>query len=226
MSLILRRETDWLWLLKPAGLPVFPLHRDPGSDCVLKRLLAELPEQGECAWPEGFEGGLAHRLDIPTSGLVLAARSGEALLSARAAFSAKALTKTYRFLSGGELDHDQLSADGRCTLPIAHHPKSRRKMVVQRHARTRCRGKWYPADTRFRHLGGRRYEAVIVTGVMHQIRVHAAHCGVPLLGDTLYGGQALPAESAGSGPAFYLHHAHLAGLGSCPFTPPPVDWPA
>lgn len=213
MSLVLKREPDWLWLLKPAGLPVFPLHADPDSDCVLKRLLAELPEQGQGAWPEGFQGGLAHRLDIPTSGVLLAARTSEALLRAREAFASKSLVKRYRFLSAGVLTLEH------CTLEIAHHPKNRRKMVVRRGPRTRCRGKWYPADTRFRALGGPLYEAVITTGVMHQIRVHAAHAGVPLLGDSLYGGE--PTLEGG----FYLHHAHLKGLGGCPYIPQPSDWP-
>lgn len=215
-SLVLQRCSDWIWLNKPGGLPVFPLHQDPDSDCVLRRLLSELPEQGQ-GFAQGFEGGIAHRLDTPTSGLLLVARSPDALGRARAAFSSKRLTKSYRFLSKERLDPKKQTLQ----RAIAHHPKNRRKMVVQRNPGTKCRGKWYPAHTRLRHIKDDLHEAVITTGVMHQIRVHAAFAGIPLWGDTLYGGEPGPI-----GPSFYLHHAHLKGLGACPFLPPPSDWPS
>ncbi|MBK9366995.1 MAG: hypothetical protein IPN01_11845 [Deltaproteobacteria bacterium] len=72
-------ETEELrWLYKPPGLPVFPPHGDPEGPSLyaaLPQLVAEpLP-----SFPQGFEGGLAHRLDTSTSGLVLAARTPEAL---------------------------------------------------------------------------------------------------------------------------------------------------
>lgn len=214
-SLVLQRSDDWIWANKPGGLPVFPLHQDPASDCVLKRLLAELPEQAQ-GFRAGFEGGIAHRLDTPTSGLLLIARSPQALQRARRAFESKRLTKSYRFLSPTPLEPRRQSLD----QAVAHHPKNRRKMVVRRNAGTKRRGRWYPAHTQLRHIRGALHEAVITTGVMHQIRVHAAFAGVPLLGDTLYGG-----EPSLSGPGFYLHHAHLKGLGACPFLPPPSEWP-
>ena len=214
-SMLLQRSSEWIWLNKPGGLPVFPLHHDPDSDCVLRRLLAEVPEQAQ-GFASGFEGGIAHRLDTPTSGLLLVARSPAALAKARRAFQGKQLTKSYRFLSASTLDPKQRTL----LSPIAHHPKNRRKMVVQRNPGSKSRGKWYPANTRLRHIRGALHEAVITTGVMHQIRVHAAFAGVPLLGDILYGGAPSP-----SGPGFFLHHAHLKGLGACPFLPPPGDWP-
>ena len=214
-SLVLQRSTEWIWLNKPSGLPVFPLHQDLDSDCVLRRLLAEAPQQAQGFAP-GFEGGIAHRLDTPTSGLLLVARSPQALSKARAAFQGKQLIKNYRFLSSAPMEPKK------CTLEqaIAHHPKNRRKMVVQRNPGSKCRGKWYSAHTQLRHIKGALHEAVITTGVMHQIRVHAAFAGTPLLGDTLYGG-----APSSEGHDFYLHHAHLKGLGACPFLPPPGDWP-
>jgi 23S rRNA pseudouridine1911/1915/1917 synthase len=214
-SLLLQRSSEWIWPNTPSGLPVFPLHEDPNSDCVLRRLLAELPDQAQ-GFSSGFEGGIAHRLDTPTSGLLLVARSPQALAKARKAFKGKQLSKSYRFISAKALDPKQRTLKS----AIGHHPKSRRKMVVQRNPGSKCRGKWYPAHTRLRHIRGTLHEAVITTGVMHQIRVHAAFAGVPLLGDTLYGGEPSP-----DGPGFFLHHAHLKGLGACPFLPPPADWP-
>lgn len=203
---ILRQEDDWLWLLKPPGIPVFPPHANPDGDCVLRHL----NNPGD--WPDGFDGGIAHRLDVSTSGVVLAARSPDALARARAAFKEGRLRKSYRFLSDG-----QPTGPLHVTSPIAHHPRRRDRMVVQRGPRTRHRGKWYPADTTFRHLGSNRWEAVIVTGVMHQIRVHAASVGIPLLGDTIYGGSPWPAPQ---GVLFPLHHCRMDGLGGCPFSPP------
>ena len=58
-------------LFKPAGLTVFPPHADPEGDCVLGRLLADDPARAELAWPTGFEGGIAHRLDRSTSGALV-----------------------------------------------------------------------------------------------------------------------------------------------------------
>ncbi len=87
-------------------------------------------------------------------------------------------------------------------------------MVIERGRATPHRGRWYDADTRLRHLGGPLWEAVIVTGVMHQIRLHAASVGLALSGDRLYGGR-------GDEP-FRLHHCCLGGIGDCPRSEP--EW--
>lgn len=187
---------------KPSGLTVFPLHSDPTAPCVLSRLLDDEPWRRGIDWPEGFAGGIAHRLDRHTSGAVLVADSVAELVAIREAFASRAFTKTYRLLSDGDVPW----SDNRCERPIAHARRNRRRMVVQRGPRTAHRGRWYPADTRFRRLDGPLWEATIVTGVMHQIRVHAAFVGLVLRGDTLYGG--------GPGERFWLHHVGLSG----PFT--------
>jgi 23S rRNA-/tRNA-specific pseudouridylate synthase len=97
-------------------------------------------------------------------------------------------------------------------------------MVCQRGKSTPHRGKWYPADTRFTRLDTNLWEAVIVTGVMHQIRAHAAFVGIALLGDRRYGGAPLPAGFAPPGVTFALHHHEMEGL----VTPAPrlatPDW--
>jgi 23S rRNA-/tRNA-specific pseudouridylate synthase len=211
-SPILREEEHWLWLDKPPGVPVFPPHRDPRGDCVLSRLLQARPDS--TVWPEGFEGGIAHRLDVSTSGVVLAARTPEDLARARAAFSSRSLRKVYRFLSDGRVPWTEHCV----TTELAHHRKRRDRMVVRRGQNTPHRGRWYAADTRFRHLGGPLWEAVIVTGVMHQIRLHAASVGITLRGDRIYGAPTW--EEAPEGVDFALHHCRLEGLGGCPFSPP------
>ncbi len=197
---------------KPAGIPCFPPHADPGGDCVLARLLEEQPERATVRWPERFEGGIAHRLDVATSGALLVADDPESLAELRALFADKSLVKTYRFRSEGRVPWD----DNRCALAIAHDRRKKRRMVVQRGANTPHRGQWYPASTSFRRLVGTLWEATMHTGVMHQIRVHAAFVGLPLVGDRTYGGA--PAEH------HLLHHVGLRGPGiaSAPVQTP--DW--
>lgn len=210
-DLVLAAEPTRLWLHKPAGLPVFPPHADPAGDCVLARLLARFPERAAAGWPEGFAGGIAHRLDTATSGLLLVARTPADLPGLRALFRDGALRKHYRFRSSGA------GRGGVVDVPIAHHPRRADRMVVRRGPRTAHRGKWYPAWTRLEHLGEDRWAAEIRTGVMHQVRVHAAYAGAPLDGDALYGG---------APGVFRLHHLRVDGPGwSSPEAPLPPDAP-
>ena len=213
---LLREDPDWLWLAKPAGLPVFPPHTDPDGPCLLAWLLQQRPEQDQ-PFAQGFAGGLAHRLDVSTSGVVLAARSPEALAIARAAFSEGRLQKHYRFVTDRDVPWDEHHV----TTPVAHHKRRRGRMVVQRGANTPHRGKWYPADTRFlRTPVG--WEATIRTGVTHQVRVHAAWVGLPIVGDRLYGGA--HARGAPDGVRFLLHHLGFEGLVDEPVWLEPPTW--
>lgn len=201
---VLAEDAAHLYLLKPAGVPVFPPHDEPAGDCLLRRLLAARPEAGATAWPAGFEAGLAHRLDTATSGIVVAARSPEALVRLRAEFAAGALRKFYVFTSAGMVDFTERLV----TAPIAHHPHRRDRMVCPWPDRpspdhTPHRGKWYPAWTRLTRRGV-AWQAEMHTGVTHQVRVHAAFAGLPLIGDRLYGGA--PGE-------FRLHHLRIVGDG-------------
>ena len=82
---------------KPSGLPVFPPHRDPEGDCVLHRLLEAEPWRRAVPWPKGFQGGIAHRLDVPTSGALVVADDVKALAVIRTQFADGRLRKTYRF---------------------------------------------------------------------------------------------------------------------------------
>ena len=160
------------------------------------------------AWPEGFSGGIAHRLDLPTSGAVWVAADPEELARMRALFAGGQLQKTYRFVAARGVPWE----DNRIERPIAHARGRKSRMVVQRGASTPHRGKWYPARTSLRRVSGDLWSAVIETGVMHQIRVHAAFVGLPLAGDRLYGGGD-PPEQAPAGVSFLLHHIGLEGGG-------------
>lgn len=185
---------------KPAGVPVFPPHGDPGGDCVLSRLLAAEPWRASIDWPAGFGGGLAHRLDVSTSGAVAVAADPDELAVLRAHFASHRLRKRYALWSARTPPWTTHA----CDRPLAHDRRHKRRMVVQRSPTTPHRGRWYPAHTELRVLGGRLVQAVITTGVTHQIRLHAAFLGAPILGDRLYGGGPTP-EDAPDGLTFYLH---------------------
>ncbi|MEM6930120.1 MAG: RNA pseudouridine synthase [Myxococcota bacterium] len=203
--------------LKPAGLPVFPPHADPAGDCVLARLQAEEPWRVEVAWPDGFAGGIAHRLDVSTSGAVAIADNPEALTTLREHFTAHRLRKRYWLWAARPPRWSRHTCDRR----LAHDRRHKKRMVVQRSANTPHRGRWHPAHTAFRHLGGQLVEAVITTGVMHQIRLHAAFVGIPIRGDRLYGGGATP-DDAPPGLTFYLHHVGFDGAATSQPVPEPT----
>jgi 23S rRNA pseudouridine1911/1915/1917 synthase len=206
VPLVLGEDEHRLYLWKPSGIPVFPPHADPSGDCLYTRLCA-WDASRTTGWPPGFEGGIAHRLDTATSGLVVAARAPGDLTALRAEFSSHILRKFYVFRSAG------VAAAAVRTDPIAHHPNRKDRMVTRRGPRTAHRGKWYDAWTRFTPLGEGWWEAEIRTGVMHQIRVHAQAAGIPLDGDERYGGA--PGR-------LVLHHVRMIGPG---WASPPAPLP-
>ncbi len=212
---VLGEDADVLAIAKPAGLPVFPPHADADGDCVLARLLVARPTQRRGDWPSGFAGGIAHRLDIPTSGQLLVARDPAALARLRARFAARALHKTYRLVTARDVPWDEHVVDRR----LAHDPRRKARMVVERGRATPHRGRWHDAETRFVRRGPvgpgwTAWTATMRTGVMHQIRAHAAACGLALVGDRLYGGGDLDPDVPPGRPEaarFLLHHVGLVG---------------
>jgi len=227
-ALVVSSDPSFLYLRKVPGVPVFEPHDGGGGSSLVAELLSAHPEQRQPSpglhWPDGFEAGIAHRLDTWTSGLLIAARSTQALEEARAAFSERRLVKRYFFVTDRQVDWDEHVVDH----PLAHDRRKSSRMTWKRGRSTPHRGRWYEAQTGFRRIEDRMsgfhlWQATITTGVMHQIRVHAAAAGLPLLGDKLYGGSEDP---RGDG-RFYLHHETLAGWpsDSVPELPLPEDWP-
>ena len=140
---------------------------------------------------------LLHRLDVGTSGVLLFARSVEAYEQIRNLFRLKKIKKQYWAWSEKRLE---LELPLEITQSLAHHPKSKKRMVVvdpvkmASRPKTFYRGYPFPAHTKILSMKSTsfmgqslyRYEVEIITGVMHQIRVHCKHVGIPLVGDPIY----------------------------------------
>ena len=198
---VLVEAPEFVVLDKPAGLPSHPL-REGERGTLANALVAHFPECGEAS-PDPRECGLAHRLDVETSGAIVAARSRAAYETLRGAFSERRGGKRYLALVGGAPGEG-----GEIELPIAHHPKNPRRMLACADEEEAARLKARDAVTRYRvleRLGDLALvEAEIPTGVMHQIRVHLAAVGAPVAGDALYGGPAVSGLSRQ-----FLHAARL-----------------
>ena len=172
---ILFEDEHVLVLNKPAGLVVHPA-AGHASGTLVNRLLAHAPEMA--ALPRG---GIVHRLDKDTSGIMLAARSPLAHKSLVAQLADRSVSRVYSAICRGTF-----SGGGTIDAPIGRHPTSRIKMAVVPDGK--------PALTHYRiaqRFGAHTHLSVsLESGRTHQIRVHLAWRKHPLVGDPLYGGRA------------------------------------
>ena len=180
---VLYEDAEVIAVDKPAGMPSHALRADE-TDTAANFLLARCPEMAAVG-THPLEAGLVHRLDTDTSGVLLAARTAAAHVALRRQFAARRVTKEYVAVVQGDV-----AAPGEVGSPIAHERHNRRKMRVCPPTTRRTDAR--PAYTEYRpleRLGTQTVLAVcITTGVMHQIRVHLASIGHPVVGDELYGG--------------------------------------
>ena len=196
--MVLHEDEALLFVDKPAGRPSHPLQ--PGeTGTVANALVARHPECAEASEDER-EGGLCHRLDIETSGVMVAARTREAWEAVRGAFGGREVEKHYWALVTGPL-----ADEGEIDMPLRHHPRHPDRVEP---ALVDPEGDARPAQSEFKVLGrAGEYSLVEVrihTGVLHQVRAHMAGVGAPLVGDTLYGGREEPGLSR-----FFLHAKSL-----------------
>ena len=173
---ILYQDSDVVVLNKPAGLVVHPA---PGhaSGTLVNALLHHCPDLGGIGGE--IRPGIVHRLDKDTSGTMVVAKNAAALEALAKQFKDRTVRKTYLALVYGELKKDAGTID----LPIGRHPVHRKQMST-----TTRKGR--PAETvwqvREQFPGIALLELTLKTGRTHQIRVHCAAMGRPVVGDPIY----------------------------------------
>lgn len=191
---IIYEDGDLMVIDKPAGLTVHPAPGHPRgtlANAILSHL-SYSPEAGE------QRPGIVHRLDKNTSGLIIAARNVVAHANLADQFKARTVTKVYITLVKGHLSPE----DGIIEAPIGRDARDRKRMAVVTANRGRA------AQTRYHVLeyinGYSLLEVRPKTGRTHQIRVHLAAIGHPVVGDDIYGGKS---------PFLARQFLHAAALG-------------
>lgn len=173
-------DSDLIVVNKPAGMVVHPSLGHAGGTLV-NALLAHCPDL------EGVGGerrpGIVHRLDKDTSGLIIAAKHDQALWQLQNQFKQRTVSKVYLALVNGSLQPPEALIDA----PIGRDPRHRQRMAVVTTANLEAR----PAQTAYRTLHYYPEYTYVEcrprTGRKHQIRVHLAYIGFPIVGDVLYG---------------------------------------
>lgn len=188
---------------KPAGQPTAPIKPDE-TGTLANALVGHHPELAGIGY-SAREPGIVHRLDTETSGLVVVARTAAAFEALRAALQEERLHKEYLLVCASEGLPDQ----GTIEIPIANHPKDKKRVYPCIHPRDVMRYAPRPALTRYaveKRVGSwALVRAEAPRAIRHQLRAHFAAIEHPLAGDALYGG----AEIAGL-ERHALHAARVA----------------
>ena len=175
---VVYEDADVIVVNKPVGLVVHPAPGHPDGTLVN----ALLYHCGESL--SGINGalrpGIVHRIDRDTSGLIAAAKNDFAHQALAAQLQDHSLARTYEAVAVGGLREDSGTVDA----PIGRHPVDRKKMAIDRKNGREAVTHWIVLA---RYPGYTHVECRLETGRTHQIRVHLASIGHPLLGDVVYG---------------------------------------
>ena len=191
---VVYQDAHLLVVNKPAGLTVHPAPGHP-SGTLVNALLAVVPDL------KGIGGelrpGIVHRLDKETSGLMVVAKTHQAHLELSRQIKERQVEKGYLALASGVVT----PSEGVIDAPIGRNPRHRKKMAVVAGGRAaRTRYKVLRSSDRYSFV-----EVMLETGRTHQIRVHFASLGRPLVGDRVYGNRSPLIKRQ-------FLHAHLLGF--------------
>jgi len=204
----------WIALDKPAGVPVHPL-RDDETGTLLNALIARRPEVhgvGE----GGLRSGVAHRLDVDTSGVVLFATDEPTWQRLRAAFREHRVDKTYRAIVLGRLEGE---GEVRLSLVVARHKPAYVRSVP--HGTPGARRTSLAWRALAHGPGATLVEVKPRTGFLHQIRASFAALGHPLCGDRSYA-----TDDPSGAPRHLLHASAIAVDEVAATSPDPPDFAA
>lgn len=171
-------DADVIVVNKPVGMVVHPAPGHPDGTLVNALLY-------HCGGSlSGINGalrpGIVHRIDRDTSGLIIAAKNDRAHLALAAQLQDHSLAREYEAVAVGALREDA----GTISAPIGRHPVDRKRMAVDHKNGRQAVTHW---SVLARYPGATHVACRLETGRTHQIRVHLASIGHPLLGDVVYG---------------------------------------
>lgn len=178
---IIHEDAEIIVINKPAGMVTHPgagINSGTLANALVHHLNSQahqLPKRGGSSRP-----GIVHRLDVGTSGVIVAAKTDRAHLALAEQFEGRTIHKLYTALVYGRVAED----DGRIEAPIGRDPRNRVRMSIQ--GQGRCALTLFKTVERFDELT--LLDVEIRTGRTHQIRVHLAHIKHPVAGDSLYDG--------------------------------------
>ena len=187
---VVYEDDDIIVVNKPCGMVVHPAAGNPNGTLVnalLYRCKGSLSGVGGVVRP-----GIVHRIDKDTSGLLVAAKNDEAHNSLAAQLKTHAVSRVYYAIIIGNFPEDSGTVDA----PIGRHPTDRKKMAVLKEGQGTARHAVTHFTVLARYKGFSLVRCVLETGRTHQIRVHMAYRGHPLVGDSVYGGGKTQFEAA------------------------------
>jgi len=203
---ILHEDEAILVLNKPAGVVVHPASGN-WSGTVVNALLAHVQTHADAEMPNGrtAQPGLVHRLDKDTSGVMVVAKTDDAHRALAAQFEKHSITRIYQALVWGVPRHEQ----GVIELPIGRDRGAAKKVSSNTARPQRAVTEYRVVQT----VGDLASQVILSprTGRTHQLRVHLASLGCPILGDKIYGGSIVGRVGETDIPRVMLH-AHTLGF--------------